>query len=46
MFIWKPHMVVLQMRIIDLSVHTVSPGATAPGETEMGQEQNMPPSGA
>lgn len=46
MFIWKPHTVVSQMRIVDLSVHKISPGVTAPGETEIGQEQNMPPSAA
>lgn len=45
-FLWKPHTTVSQMRIVDLSVHTISPGATAPGGTEMGQEQNMPSSGA
>lgn len=45
-FIGKPHTTVSQMRIVDLSVHTISPGATAPGGTEMGQEQNMPSSGA
>lgn len=42
-FIWKPHAVASQMRIIDLSVRTSSLGAAAPGEAEMDQEHKVPP---
>lgn len=45
-FVWKSDMVGLQMRIVGLSVRIISPGRMDPTETDMGQEQSMPPSGA